>query len=194
MADVYVVNTYREEVPSMRFIGIRYTRDDLIEGSYKEQWQEWFSTNRFERMEEAVGGSAAFHSLPDDMATSYAGLMRMLGTASIGEDEHFESFEYWIGRFVPEDTELPTTLKEDGLQTLDLPAGKLGIAWLKGTEDIIYGKEDQAWEALHEAGIVDMTETPFDETTAFFERYHAERFMNPDEEGRIILDICFYID
>lgn len=193
MSNLQVVKTYTEEAPPMRFFGLRYTHEDVIEGSFSQQWQEWFASERFEKMETLLGGPETFHSLPDDMADSYLGLMRLPAEDDSSADQHLDTFEYWIGRLAPAGTELPEAMKIEGVDTIDLPESKVAVGWLKGSREAIFGQEMSVWDALHEAGIVE-AEWPADRPLVFFERYHDQRFMTEDEEGRIILDIGFYID
>ena len=97
-----------------------------------------------------------------------------------------EPFEYWIGKFMPENTIVP-----DGFDYVDFPNIELGVCWVYGKEEEVYCLEDKCADRLKEDGF----EVVLDEKGAwwFFERYCCSRFDIPDDKGNIILDICHFI-
>ena len=88
--------------------------------------------------------------------------------------------EYWIGVFCPEGTPPP-----EGYEALDIQPADLGVCWIQGPEAEVYGREQACMDALKEAGM-----TPI---LRCMERYQCPRFTTPDEQGRIILDLCFFL-
>lgn len=165
---VEIVKVYRESLPSLRLIGIRYTdKDRGADGSFSSKWGEWFEKGYFKPLEE-------LGALPEN-GDAFLGCMRCK-----------EEFEYWIGMFFPEDTPVP-----DSYMYVDIPADDVGTCWLYGREDNgeLYGEEphnrcvskimEQGWQIAKE---------PW-----FFERYNCPRFTTPDEAGRVMLDYCIYL-
>ena len=85
-----------EYLPSLRFIGKRYTNADRI-GGFGHKWGEWFAS--LEKLGEL-----------QDIENGYIGFMR----CDFSSIEN--TFEYWIGMFLPENTEAPV-----GFAFIDLP-------------------------------------------------------------------------
>lgn len=98
-----------------------------------------------------------------------------------------EPFEYWIGIFMPESTQVP-----EKFEYIDFPKSELGVCWVYGKNGNVYCKEDKCAEKLGEEGYKIIP----DEKGAywFFERYCCPRFTTPDDQGNIILDICHFIE
>ena len=169
-----IIKAYRQNLPQARFIGRKYGDSDRVNGGFGKQWDEWFANNWFAVIENQAGGKIK-ELYPDGDA--YLGLMRW---------KTGEPFEYWIGMFLPPETEVP-----DGFGFIDFPESNLGVCWLHGTMDDVFCKEDQCAARLGEEGF----EITADANGAwwFFERYGCPRFTTPDGEGKIILDICHFI-
>lgn len=166
-----IVKVYKESLPKLKLVGKRYTSGDRDEqGTYARYWQQCFQENWANIFKQCKGIPAADDNL--------VGAMRM----AEGED----SFEYWIGACLALDAEVPS-----GFESVEIPAGELGICWLSGNGENgeLYSMEasDMAMAALAER------EWKFSETGWFFERYDATRFTTPDENGNVILDICAYL-
>jgi len=173
-----VVKTYRQSVPATRFIGKRYGDEDRVDGGFGKQWGEWHENGWFKLLEDACP-KADFED-----ADAHIGLMRWKEN---DEHEMLEPFQYWVGMFFPEGTQVP-----EGFGFLDFPASDLGAAWLYGKEDYIYKQEHLAAESCGKQG---MKIIPDEEGAYwFFERYVSSRFCTPDEKGKIILDICHYVE
>lgn len=171
---VELIKSYTQPIPASRFVGIKYGDGDRVNGGFGDKWGDWFANNRFEKVESLL--TEEFSKEYED-AGAYIGLMRW---------KEGEPFEYWVGMFVPADSEVP-----DGYGYVDMPEAKLGVCWLHGPEGELYCKEAQCGERLTKDGF----EIKQDDAGAwwFFERYGCPRFTTPDEEGRVILDICHYI-
>lgn len=170
-----IINVYRQSIPAMRFIGKKYGDDDRINGNFSEKWMEWFKNNWFSTIEKQISVNIDEIYKEND---AYIGLMRW---------KEGEPFEYWIGIFTPETTQVP-----EGFKYVDFPKSVLGICWVYGKEGDVYGKEDKCAAKLGEEGYKIIP----DEKGAwwFFERYACPRFTTPDDSGNIILDICHYIE
>ncbi|HOP10579.1 MAG TPA: hypothetical protein PK629_03710 [Oscillospiraceae bacterium] len=169
-----IVRCYRQKVPASRFIGIRYGEKDRVNLGYSFQWHEWLNTNRFASLTALY--TPEFLSVYED-GGAHVGLMRW---------KKNEPFEYWIGMFLPAETVVP-----DGFDSHDFPAADLGVCWVRGSEANVYFQEENCNKQLQADGMRIVT----DEQGAywFFERYAYPRFIEPDENGEIILDICHFI-
>jgi len=168
-----IVKTYTQKLPATRFIGKKFTDKDRIGGNFGKYWGDAFAGDWFGTIENVAGGADKCAELYED-GGAYIGLMR----AGDGID-----FEYWIGMFTPPGTPVP-----EGFDFVDFDESELGVAWIKGKEDEIYGKEEKCFQAMKNDGIT------FSERKDwwFFERYGCPRFTTPDENGEVILDICFF--
>ena len=169
-----IVKTYKQTIPAMRFIGIKYGDEDRIDGGFGPKWGQWFETGSFNRLESLITDD--FKSVYEDF-NSYIGLMRY---------KEGEKFEYWIGIFLPEETTVP-----EGYEYIDFSSSSLGVCWLHGSEQELYCNEDDCAQKLSKEGYEIVT----DNLGALwsFERYRCPRFTNPDEMGKVILDICFFV-
>jgi len=160
-----IIKTYKQSVPAMRFIGKKYGDSDRVNGTFGTKWDEWYQNGWFEEIKKQP-----YEELKDIYEDYEAeiGLVRGSG----------DSFEYWIGKFMPENTVIP-----EGFKHIDFPKGNFGICWLYGKESEVFGQEVSCLEKLKEDGFVVVGDC--------FERYCA-RFA-PDEKGNVTLDICFYV-
>ena len=159
-----IIKVYKESVPAMRLIGKKYTNQDRVNGLFGVKWDEWFKNNWFDQLEKL--------GTPDGLDNGYIGYMNC--------DEKGE-FNYWIGVFTPENTTVP-----DGFDSLDFPAGSLGICHVYGKEPEVYCNEEMCCDKLKTEGYkVD--------DRGCFERYNYPRFCEPDDKGNIILDVCFFL-
>lgn len=176
---VEVTKVCRETFPAVRFIGKCYSNADRgADGGFGNKWGEWFQNGWFEKLEE-IG------YIPD-MENGYVGLM--------GCSENEGSFQYWIGVFTPENTNVP-----DGYSYVDIPAGDVGVCWIYGREDNgeLYGQEphNMCMAKLQANGMDNYREELKDgeKWWWYFERYNCPRFTTPDENGKVILDYGMYI-
>lgn len=110
-----IVKVFKQEIPAMRFIGKEY--------SEFRPWSEWFENGWFDRIESAMGGSEVILNIWED-GGGYVGLERRPAHTP---------FEYWIGMFVPENTEVP-----EGFSYMDFDKGRLGVCWIYGSEDDVH--------------------------------------------------------
>ena len=170
---VEIINSYRQEMPALRFVGKKYGDEDRVHGMFGAKWGEFHENGWFGVLEGLIDNKGD-ETCEDGAA--YIGLMRW---------KEGEPFQYWIGMFMPAATEAP-----EGFQYVDFPAAILGTCWVYGPESEVYMKEGQCAERLEADGMKIM---PNGEGAYwFFERYQCPRFTAPDERGNIILDICHY--
>jgi len=168
-----IARVYRQTVPAMRFIGKKYGDEDRVNGGFGAKWEECFESGLFARLEKLADGGIPGY----DESGAYIGLMRW---------KQGEPFEYWIGMFAAANTSVP-----QGLDYLDFPESELGVCWVYGHEQNIYGLEEQCALKLIEEGYEIRTDAAG--AYWFFERYVCPRFTIPDQDGKIILDLCHYI-
>lgn len=166
---VEIIKVYKESFPALRLIGKRYTDEDRDpNGSFSSKWCEWFEKGYFKTLEEL--GSLS------ENGDAFVGCMRC-------KDE----FEYWIGMFFLENTHVP-----NGYTYVDIPAGEVGTCWIHGREDNgeIFGQEphDMCISKIAEEG------WHYSDDTWFFERYNCPRYTTTDEDGKVILDYCIYLE
>ena len=164
---VEITKVYKQEVPALRFIGKKYGDNDRVNGMFGKLWGDWFQNGWFDVI--AKQTDKDLKAIYED-GDAYIGLMR----------DYKGQFEYWIGILMPEGTPIP-----DGFEYVDFPKAALGVCWLYGKENEVYGLEGKCGEKLEQAGYI-----PGDWC---MERYGCPRFTTPDDSGKIILDICFYL-
>lgn len=166
-----IIKVYKQKIETTRFIGKRYTNKDRIDGHFGAKWGEWHRNGWFNKVSELFDGNLS--DVFED-GGSFIGLMH--------EENGFDSFEYWIGIFMPKDTVVP-----EGFSYIDFEASTLGVCWIYGNETEVYMLEGECCKRLEKEGFnVD--------TSWCFERYACPRFTNQDEKGNIILDICFFLN
>jgi hypothetical protein len=165
-----IIKVYKQSIPAMRFIGKKYSN---IGGN----WGEWWANSWFDVIEETASGSETVHGLYED-GDAYLEMKRI---------KSGESTEYWIGMFTAPDTEVP-----DGFLYVDFPASNLGVCWLYGGENAVYGMQTQCLNKILDLEM----KLKKDENDArwYIDRYQSPRFTNPDENGNIILDYCFIVE
>lgn len=166
-----IVKVFKESMPKVKFIGRRYLEKDRDQfGSFGSLWGEWFARGYFDKLK---GAGKGIEKVSDD----FIGLMRMTSETEM---------EYWIGIFMAPEDEVP-----EGFESVMLDAGELAVAYVHGTSDDgdVYGEEpfNKALEAWAKEGF------KIELMAWCFERYNSPRFTEPDENGKIILDLCVYL-
>jgi len=166
-----IVKVYKEKLPSIKLVGKRYTNKDRDEsGTFAQYWQQCVQEGWPDFLKQC-------ESIPE-VSDDLIGAMRMTGDGG--------DFEYWIGAFLAPGAEVP-----DGFESVEIPAGEVGVCWLYGNDKNgeLYSEEasDLSMAALAEKG------WKFSEKGWFFERYNCPRFTASDEKGNVILDICTYL-
>lgn len=172
-----IVKAYTQTLPSVRFIGKKYSDTDRVDGGFGFAWKDWMDNESFKPIIESAGGQLILDQLYED-GDACLGLMRY---------KPEEPFQYWIGLFTPESTIVP-----EGYEYVDFHHSHLGICWYLGQEPDIYGKEDLAMQKLEGQGYKCVTDEQ--EAFWFFERYSPKRFNVKDSDGNVVLDIGFFIE
>lgn len=171
-----IIKVYKEHLPAMRFIGKRYTNADRgKDGGYGYKWGEWFENGWFEELEKL--------GAVENIENGYLGFMRCNGS------DFENTFEYWMGLFLPTDTEVP-----EGYEFIDLEESDAGICWIKGSDSdgSIYNMNDECIAEFQKKNMGNFKSD--DENRAYiFERYNCPRFTQKDEQGNVILDYGIYL-
>ena len=164
-----IVKVYKESMPNVRFIGKKYGDSDRADGTFGAKWGEWFANGWFSILEKEID------MLPKEYeGNAYLGLM-------CGNNV----FEYWIGMFAAENSQVPI-----GFSYIDIPAGDIATAWIHGREDTgeIYGQEP------HNACVGKFLGKGWELQDSYaIERYQCPRFTSADKDGKVILDYCIYL-
>ncbi len=169
-----IVKCYKQSFPKARFIGIKYFAEDRVNGTFGSQWGQWFETGKFEIIEKLL--TKDFKKRYPD-AEAYIGLERY---------KEGEPYEYWIGMFLPENSVVP-----DGYAHVDFEFHNVGICWIKGLEDNVYCHEDECYTELIKKGMQVLEDN--NGACWFFERYGCPRFTTPEKDGKVILDIGYFV-
>ena len=151
------VKTYKQSLTATRFIGKKYPNGGAA-------WEDWN-----EDIDKQLKSQLSVN--PKDLYED--------GDSLIGLMCHRDGFEYRLGYFTPENTEVP-----DGFEYEDFPAADIGVCWLYGHQDEVFAVEPIAYEKLKEDGFAV-------DDYWWFERYHPVR-SKEDKNGNIIIDICFF--
>jgi len=168
-----IIRIYKEPVPAYRFIGKQYSNADRQDGNFGHIWGRWYEMGWFTLLREWGPAKGA--------DSEHIGFMRCF------ETEMEANFEYWLGMFFPPGTDVP-----EGFDCIDLPAGELAVAWIKGDDDgELFALEIECERRFKKNGLHWWRDAKGQE--CFFERYDEKRFMIPDIYGNVILDYCTYM-
>lgn len=166
MAEIKKV--FKEKIPNMRFIGKKY-------GEFGH-WDEFWANDWFGILEKTMGGPDAILNIWEN-GGGYVGL----------EHRSPESvFEYWIGMFTPAETSVP-----DGFEYKDFAGLSLGTCWIYGYEADIHDTSACRSEVVKNGMIIWKDENG---GTWSFENCLCPRYTTPDENGKIILDYCYFVE
>ena len=177
-----IIKVYTQSFNSLKFVGKKYDNADRTNGRFEvaSKWNEWFENRWFEDIKKQITNN------PDNTyedGGAYIGLLR---------NKSGEPFQYWIGMFVPENTETP-----QGFTHINFPKSKIGVCWVYGKSEHISmnGSLDifnQCKDRLEKDGMHHVHDK--DDVCWAFERYTHPRFTTPDEKRNVILDICFFTE
>jgi predicted transcriptional regulator YdeE len=164
-----VTKLYHHEVPSLKFIGKRYGFEDSDDGMFSHLWDEWFDRRWFDVLDKYI--DLDLINDIDDIEAKLGLLITDTG----------EPFEYWIGRFAHIDSDVPT-----GFSYLVFQNVRWLVAWVHGFEPDIYWQGEVILTAFEEKGYTVAS-------NIIIERYAHSRFTNPDEHGRVTLDLIYLL-
>jgi len=164
-----IIRVYKQEVPAMRFVG----KKDGTGGSTGD-WGLWWENDWFGDIERAAGLDA-IRALYEDSD----GYLDMYCITAEGPLEH------WVGMFVPPGSPVP-----DDFQYVDFPAGSMGTCWIYGNTSNVWGQRSKCMEALVNAG---MRIKPAPDGAIWYMNRYPHRYLDEDEKGNIILDVCYFV-
>ncbi len=176
--DARIVECKRESFPRCRFVGKRYKNADRVNGDFGAYWGQWHGNGWFDALEAL---------LTDEFRRAYPDADAYIGLEKNGFGKPDDCYEYWIGMFLPEGCQAP-----EGFDFVDLAYDHVGVCYIKGTEDKVFMKEGECYQALVGAGMT--VPAREDDAIYFFERCACPRFTTPDENGEIILDVGFFVE
>ena len=178
---IEIIKVYKQSVNKLRFIGKKYDNANRVDGSFgvKVKWDEWFEHNWFKIIEDNI--SSNYNDTFED-GNAYIGLLR---------NKPKEPFQYWIGMFTPENTQVPI-----GFKHIDFPKSELGVCWVCGKKEHVCFNEgieifEQCNEKLKNEGMDHIHDN--ENVYWIFERYSHTRSKVQDENGKIIIDICCFL-
>jgi len=159
-----IIKVYKQNMGSKRFIGKKYS-------SGSEAWTGFDTDENWNLIEKIK------NKIPTEDIT----LAELNSTIGLISEEN-GSFEYWLGIFTSPDATVP-----EGFQYLDFPNGEICVCWVYGSQDEYFGQEGACGERLEKEGYKIYT-------GLCFERYFSPRSETPDEKGKYILDVGFFVN
>jgi AraC family transcriptional regulator len=172
---VGIYKTYQQKIPALRFIGKKYTEppSESVFDRIRVNLDNWRVNSVFDAIEQQSGKDPKMIYEGGD---SYVSLMRK-------KSDGF--FEYWLGMFMPENTEVP-----DGYEKMDFPESTLGVCCVYGKRDLIIKYDLDCRKKLAEEGICKTEET---DTGWFFQRFNWRRYFETDVYRKRILEYCYFM-
>ena len=175
-----IINVYKQDMGATKFIGIKYNNANRINGKFevKPKWNEWFQNGWFESIQMKINKNPNDTFISDSF---FIGLLR---------NKPGEPFQYWIGMFTPEKTEIP-----EGFTFINFPKSELIVCQIYGSIEHVYLNKsidifNQCNERLKKEGLNHVHDK--NDVCYTFERYESKKSIIPDEKGNIILEICFF--
>ena len=169
-----IVQILEEKQPAALFVGRKYDPEKWTVPP--AMWGTAFEEGWFDTLEVL---------LPEDWAESFPNADAYIG---LEYARGISCDEYWVGMWLPVDTPIP-----EGFGGLEFPECTLATAYVRGREETgeIYGCEAECLEAFARQGRMPRMEGA---NYWIFERYACPRFTTPDDEGRVILDMCCIVE
>lgn len=163
-----IIKIFKEDIPDMRFIGKKYYEFG--------HWDEFWANNWFGLLETTMGGTEEILKIWEN-GGGYVGLEHRTPDAP---------FEYWIGMFAPIETTVP-----DGFEYVDFSEIALGTCWIYGEEHNVH--DTSACQiALCQNDMIIWQYAKGG--TWSFENCLCPRYTTPDDNGKIILDYCYFVE
>ena len=163
-----IIKAFKEYIPNMRFIGKKY-------GEFGH-WDEFWANDWFGLLEKTMGGTDVILNIWEN-GGGYVGLEHWTPNAP---------FEYWLGMFTPIDTPVP-----EGFEYVDFSGLSLGTCWIHGLEAEVHNTS-ACQPTLIKIGMTIWKDA--NGGTWSFENCLCPRYTAPDENGKIILDYCYFVE
>ena len=168
-----IIRTWKQEMPALRFIGRKYTEgEDDIYRKIHINLGNWCLNHTFDAIEKQSGR---------DLKTLYEGGDSYISLVRKNNDG---LFEYWLGMFLPEGTDVPA-----GYEMIDFPESTLEVCRVYGKKNSIIHYDAQCRKRLAEENI---HKEP-DGTEWSFQRFSWRSFFGEDRFGKRIVDYCYYL-
>ena len=167
-----IFETYRQETPALRFIGKKYTDqyDDSFCKRALTNLDNWRLNHLFDVIEKQTDKNPkAIYEGGD----SYVVLLR----------NNDGVVEYWLGMFVPIETNPPM-----GYEMIDFQKSALEVCRVYGKRDSIINYDADCRKKIAEKGICRQNREGW-----FFQRFNWHRFFEEDKFGKRILEYCYFI-
>lgn len=142
--------------------------------TFGKYWDDWFENGWFGIIEKQISENSKTIC---ESENAYISLEKY---------KEGEPFEYWMGKFMPENTPIP-----HGYAFHDFSKGSLGVCWVYGKKEEVFMQEENGMKSLEKEGYKFLPDENGFQWS--FERYECPRFTTADEKGNIILDLCFYV-
>ena len=171
-----IFKTYKQKIPALRFIGKKYSEPPTssLFSKILDSMDNWRLDYMFEAIEKKSGKEPKMIYEGGD---AYISLIRKKDGGS---------FEYWLGMFMPEGTEVP-----DGYEATDFPESTLGVCSVYGKRNAITHYDAECRKKLVEEGFFIKKEEA--ESKWFFQRFNWREFFEEDRYGKRILEYCYFI-
>jgi AraC family transcriptional regulator len=167
-----IFETYKQEIPALRFIGKKYS-GPFTDSFYKERrnnFIDWRLNHLFDMVEK----------LSDkDPKTIYEGGDSYSVLMKSNSSENGEPNEYWIGMFMPKETGVPA-----GYEMIDFPKSTLAVCRVYGKRDLIISYDIDCRKKLSDEGIGNQW---------YFQRFNWRTFFDEDIHSNRILEYCYFI-
>jgi AraC family transcriptional regulator len=172
---VGIIKVYQQKMPTLRFIGKKYTEpfNDSVFDTIRGNLDSWRLNSAFDAIEQQSNKDPKTIYEGGD---SYISLMRKKSDWL---------FEYWLGMFMPEETEVP-----HGYEMMDFPNATLEVCRVYGKRDLIVNYDSNCRKKLAEDGVYEARET---DTRWFFQRFNWRHYFEDDKYGRKILEYCYFL-
>jgi len=166
-----IVETYQQEIPALRFIGKKHSvpcsepiNDSLFDRIVGDM-DNWRLNYTFDAIEKQIDKDA---NTIYEGGNAYVSLMR----------KNDETFEYWLGMFMPAGTNVP-----EGYESMDFPPSTLAVYRVYGKRNAIIRYDVECRKSL----AIETNRTPW-----FFQRFNWQKFFEEDKYGKRILEYGYF--
>ncbi len=169
-----IVHSDIQELPAMKFVGIRYSDKDRLDGDFVHLWREWNDSGRFDHLHELV---------TEEFRKEYRDADACIGMSKYYDDN---TTIFWIGMFLDTWIKVP-----EGFDSMEFSPSKLGVCRVFGKEGNSYPTETMCEEYLRKEGY----QIACDETGAswYMTRYGGYEATQEEFTDKITFDICKFV-
>jgi len=164
-----IITTYKQKLPSLRFIGKKYSAADFSFKTLLGNLDDWCFKKIFEAIEKQ--SDKDLNALYEG-GNSYTALIK--------------NNVYWMGMFMLEGTAVP-----QGYEMIDFPASNLAVCSVYGKRSDVINYDSECRKKLLEEGLEFSKDK--DGNSWFFLRFNWRDFFKEDKFGKRVLEYCYYI-